>query len=281
MISGGLGHKEGAAEDAGSSNITEEKVLKGTKMIEEIEQSPWREAPEWVYEENLKYCQEPDGDDSTPGPRCCYYSCENAGNGSGSTSLMKCSRCACVQYCSRECQKKAWKPNHKRECQLLNAWKNKSWEKNQSHMILEELFKRIRMYMCPYAVGFSLIRGNGFVFLRSKNGLSDWIYGHNPVNTNGVPLSRSVQLQYMTLGEFDSYVFEDDFELGSIRDLLVPTLEKYDPETQIVVVLLLRCGYYACVTLPLGLDYKMCKSLAAMYKYVEMDGPLQLNVDEQ
>ena len=46
--------------------------------------------------------------------------CDTCGNGK---ATMRCSRCHLVHYCSRECQVKAWKQEHKSECEPISVLK--------------------------------------------------------------------------------------------------------------------------------------------------------------
>lgn len=171
---------------------------------------------------------------------------------------------------------------HKRECPIIKQMDMPGdYDFKLAHEIMEEMLRGIRMYMCPYAVGFSQIHGGGFVMLRSNETLKNWIYGPGTLDKNGKVLSRYVQLEYLTLGEFDALMVEDDFELGLVRPALAEALEKRDLQKQVVVVIVLRCGYFGCVTLPLVPDYGICAQLSSMYGYSNMDGPLRLNVDLQ
>ena len=47
----------------------------------------------------------------------------------------RCSRCHSVKYCSRECQRLAWKSDHKRECVQMNVFSLKSLFSNLSFRI--------------------------------------------------------------------------------------------------------------------------------------------------
>ncbi|CAK8990627.1 SET and MYND domain-containing protein DDB_G0277331 [Durusdinium trenchii] len=196
-----------------------------------------------------------------------------AQEGQPEAKVMRCGKCGAA-YCGRACQVAAWKSGaHKVECKRVQEPAAHSKE------IVEEMLRRIRMYLCPYAVAFQEIRGRGFVFLRSNAALQDWIYEH-PIDAQGRLLDRHVKLQFLTMGEFDALAFEDDFELAAVRPSLVEALEAYDDQAELPVVLVLRCGFFALVTVPLVPEMAICKGLANMYKYAEMQGPLQLNVDD-
>jgi hypothetical protein len=273
---------------------------KGARMVRELERVPVR--PEWRWEADLKYAAQ---DGPLGAPSCSHVGCaaaaarQRAGDGAAAASaaaapLLRCARCG-AYYCCKVCQQAAWKAGHNRECPLVCALGAKSalpgspaptcagsstWDAAKSHEVLEEMLRRIRMYLCPIAAGFTLIRGEGFVLLRSNATLAQWIYGEHAIDWRGTQLSRTAELQYLTLGEFDGLAFEDDFELAAARPELGNALAAYDKETQVVVLLLLRCGYFALVTIPMVPDAKIARSLAAMYKYTEMEGRIVLNVDE-
>mmetsp|Transcript_16699 Transcript_16699/g.32431 ORF Transcript_16699/g.32431 Transcript_16699/m.32431 type:complete len:294 (-) Transcript_16699:119-1000(-) len=283
----------------------------GVKLVQEYERSGWGSAPQWHVEENLKYAvsAEPDAGGllgAKAARRCANHVCprlhtvtseapamSNPASTSGADSKptpsgnadanaapkqMRCGRCS-THYCSRECQVQSWKVSHKRECEVISAANKGTLSTEQTHVIVEDMLRRIRMYMCPYAAGFSLLHGKGFVMIRSNSTLRQWVHEF-PKDCEGNILRRSVQLQYLTLGEFDGLAFEDDFELAVVRPKLEEALEAYDMQKQVVVVVLLRCGFLACITIPMVPDYSISKQLAAMYQYVEMEGPLQLNVDD-
>jgi hypothetical protein len=285
----------GCGEAAGESSA----AAKGARVLRELERAPLR--PDWRWEADLKYEAQ---EGPLGSPACSHAGCA-ARRGAGGTAaaaaaaattaaLLRCARCG-AYYCCKACQQAAWKAGHNRECPLVGALGAKSalpgspaptcagssaWDVAKSHEVLEEMLRRIRMYLCPIAAGFTLIRGEGFVLLRSNTTLAQWIYGDHATDWRGAQLLRTVELQYLTLGEFDGLAFEDDFELAAARPELGNALAAYDKETQVVVLLLLRCGYFALVTIPMVPDVKVARSLAAMYKYTEMEGRIVLNVDE-
>ncbi|GBG26549.1 SET and MYND domain-containing protein DDB_G0277331 [Hondaea fermentalgiana] len=264
-------------------------TAQGAELVRQLEKAPWGAEPQWHFEDNLKYDVGGADAAATSGLRCANHTCSRAGAEAATTegdeeetaTKKKQMRCAACQtcYCSRECQVKSWKTGHKRECPVVAAFKAGTPTAEQTHTVVEDMLRRIRMYMCPFAAGFSLLHGKGFVLLRSNSTLQQWVYEF-PMDAEGQPLRRSVQLQYLTLGEFDGLAFEDDFELAAVRPKLEEALEAYEVQTQVVVVIVLKCGFFACVTIPMVPEFAIGKQLAAMYKYVEMEGPLQLNVDD-
>jgi len=148
-----------------------------------------------------------------------------------------------------------------------------------SKLVVEHLLRRIRMYMCPYNVVMSEARGRGLVFVKSQSPIRQWIFGEQAIDHKGYSLSRNVQMQYLSLGEWDTVAFENDFEMALIRPQLQVSLDEYDPKSQFVVVVLLGCGFFGCCILPLVPDYNICLSLGKMYEYEKIDVAIQLNVD--
>ncbi|KAJ4483886.1 hypothetical protein J3R30DRAFT_3731979 [Lentinula aciculospora] len=48
----------------------------------------------------------------------------------------RCSSCSAISYCSKTCQTRAWKVNHKKECtviQQMKTWSEFDWEKYDAH----------------------------------------------------------------------------------------------------------------------------------------------------
>lgn len=274
-----------------------EDIRKGIEALSGFEKAPWIEKPKWWFDADLKYSQETSTDEASIVDKCSYLLCpkrqtESTEVGSAAekagaadcgeqVKLLKCARCQ-SRYCSRECQVASWKRYHKRECPLISAWGGSSVSATleQKHAVLEDIFRRVRMYMNPYAVGLAADRGPGFVLMRSNATLGDWVYEES-VDNRGQDLERFVRLQFLTLGEFDALAFEDDFEMAQARPSLLEALDAYDQEKHVVILSLLRCGTFTLVTLPLVPEHRICISLAQMYKYTELEGPLQLCVDER
>jgi hypothetical protein len=144
-----------------------------------------------------------------------------------------------------------------------------------------EIFGRIRFYACPYAVYKELVLGRGFVFLQSSNTLAE-LSLPLPIASNGRPMdkTRSVLLHYLTMGEYDSEVCRDDFELTEVRTKLKEAVEAYDTQSRLVVLMRFRCGHVALGIAPLVPDYGICKSLGQSYYAESGSGALQLNLDD-
>ncbi len=258
------------------------------KHVEAIQQVPWTNKPIWHFEQQLKYDtnggnQNQDGtqevvDGIIPKE---MHMCSNPGceQRHKNENLLKCSRCG-AKYCSRVCQKIDWRIRHKTECPFLSSLKAGGLSNAEEHQVVEDLLRRVRMYLLPYGVAF-IDRGEGCVFVRSNATLLEWIYEPSTLTHLGQELDRHLEFQYLTLGEFDGLAFEDDFEMAAVRPSLEKALQEYDREKQVVIVFLLRCGYFGCITLPLIPEYGVCKNLASQYAYASLDGPLRLNLDTQ
>jgi hypothetical protein len=50
-----------------------------------------------------------------------HQTCPGCRKTFGSSNLLKCSQCQMVRYCSKECQKRHWKIEHKKDCKLLQS----------------------------------------------------------------------------------------------------------------------------------------------------------------
>lgn len=87
-------------------------------------------------------------------------------------------------------------------------------------------------------------------------------------------------LHYLTVGEYDSEVCREDFELAAVRTKLQEAVDTYDVQTSVVVLMRFRCGHVALGISPLVPDYSICKSLGKSYFENNTAGALQLNLDD-
>ena len=143
-----------------------------------------------------------------------------------------------------------------------------------------ELYGRIRFYVCPYAVFKSTCLGKGFLFIQSECTLAE-LSLLLPKNAKGHTLGmRSVLVHYLTVGEFDSEICRDDFELTEVRTKLHEAVAQYDEQTTIVLLMRFRCGHVSLATTPLFPDYGICQRLGKDYYKNSSAGALQLNIDE-
>jgi len=245
-------------------------------LLGALQTAPWETQPLWHFQDTLKYAQE----GRQEAGKCNLASCPDrqAQEGLQKGKKLRCAKCGTV-YCSKRCQILSWKQGHKLECSTINRLRAGALTQQDERAITELLLRRIRLYLCPMAVSFQTIRGKGYVNLRSNTALEDWLYA-GPADSEGRLLQeRNVQLLFETFDEFEAKAFEDDFELAVARPKLEEALNGYNPQEQVVVVILLRCGFLSIVTIPIVPDLSICKQLGAMYRYAELEGPLQLNVD--
>lgn len=145
----------------------------------------------------------------------------------------------------------------------------------------KDIFQRIRFYACPYAVQKESILGRAFLFFQSDCTLAE-LSLPLPKSANGRPIQklRAVLLHYLTIGEYDSEVCREDFELAAVRTKLQEAVDAYDVETHVVVLMRFRCGHVALGVVPLVPDYAICKSLGREYFQDSTAGALQLNLDD-
>jgi len=228
---------------------------------------------EWKDTQELGYDDQPN-----ELPSVCFHC------GQADVTLSKCSNCRVAGYCSREHQIADWKhtPGHKLSCQsylragvemMLTSDKDKA-------AVRTEIFGRIRFYACPFAVHKSSTLGRGFLFLQSERTLAE-LSITLPKDTKGykMPL-RSILVHFLTMGEFDSEVCRDDFELTAARSTLRGLVENYDEQKELVLLMRFRCGHVAMGVAPLVPDFSICKSLGQSYYGQASEGALQLNLDD-
>jgi hypothetical protein len=133
--------------------------------------------------------------------------------------------------------------------------------------------------MCPYAVFRTLDLGRGFLFLQSDRTIQD-LSVYIPKDFTGRTCGRSLLIHFLTLGEFDSEVCRDDFELAMMRTALKEAVESYDTEKEAILLCRFRCGHIALGKAVLVPDYTICKKLGEDYYAANPSGALQLNLDD-
>lgn len=194
--------------------------------------------------------------------------------------LSKCSKCGVAAYCSRECQVKDWKEGrHKMACPSYARVAKAPLCEVTKQSVRNELFARIRFYVCPYAVYRTAELGRGFLFLQTDRTLQD-MSPYIPKDCTGHTILRSVLLHFLTLGEFDSEVCRTDFELALMRTPLKEAVETYDTEKEVVLLCRFRCGNMSLGKAVLVPDYRICKKLGQDYYSGNSAGALQLNLDD-
>ncbi|KAG7353045.1 MYND finger domain containing protein [Nitzschia inconspicua] len=239
-------------------------------------QNPLSNAPstvEWMQHLELGYAEPP-----RP-PTICF----GCGKQSSETiKLSRCGKCSVAAYCSRDCQVQDWKTgNHKLACpSYRRALTIRSPYCEDVHAtIRNELFARARFYACPYAVFRTTDLGRGFLFLQSDQTLQNMSL-YTCKDITGRTITRSVLIHFLTLGEFDSEVCKEDFELALVRTKLKELVDGYDKEKEVVLLFKFRCGHMSLGKAMLVPDYKICKKLGQDYYAENPTGALQLNLDE-
>ena len=209
--------------------------------------------------------------------------CFNCGNAKESKQL-KCAKCRVAGYCQKECQVKDWKKGgHKVYC---DAYRRvgplmKIGTDSEKLDARTEIFARIRYYACPYAVHKFQALGRGFLFIQSNSTLAACSLPL-PKDSSGRIMApeRSLLIHYLTLGEYDSEVCRDDFELAIVRPHLKEAVDSYDEEKQIVILTRFRCGNLAVGITPIVPDFAVCRKLGHDYFSESTAGALQLNLDD-
>mmetsp|Transcript_25345 Transcript_25345/g.35718 ORF Transcript_25345/g.35718 Transcript_25345/m.35718 type:complete len:266 (+) Transcript_25345:125-922(+) len=203
----------------------------------------------------------------------------------------KCAKCHVATYCSRECQVKDWKGGngtgigHKFSCDAFArvGTNMKITKEEDQASARQDIFARVRFYACPYAVEKTSIVGKGFMFVQSDCTLAELSLPTPSKNSYGQPIQRTpraVLLHFLTVGEYDSEVCKDDFELASVRTKLQNAVEEYNDKASVVLLMRFRCGHVALGVAPLTPDYGICKSLGKSYYADSTAGALQLNLDD-
>jgi len=224
------------------------------------------------------------GNDSTHSPSINPV-CFNCG--STHAKLLKCGQCRVASYCQKDCQVNDWKNGqHKSYC---NYYRRVGpymtfLDDNDNDSKLEaltEVFARVRLYACPYAVYKYETLGKGFLFIQSNTTLAACSLPI-PKDSYGRSIGpRSLLLHYLTIGEYDLEVCRDDFELAVVRSELKEAVDNYDESCQVVLLTRFRCGHLSVGVTPIVPDYAVCRKLGNEY-YAESStaGALQLNLDE-
>lgn len=144
----------------------------------------------------------------------------------------------------------------------------------------QEIFGRIRFYACPYAVHKERELGKGFLFIQSTGTLASMSLAVPKDSYGRVIPNRSLVVHYLTLGEYDSEVCREDFELATVRPKLKEAIDVYDEEKQVVLLMRFQCGHLAVGIAPLVLEYAVCRKLGSDYYASSDAGALQLNIDD-
>jgi hypothetical protein len=200
-----------------------------------------------------------------------------------SEKLSKCAKCHVASYCSKACQVQDWKTGgHRAACPAYarvgpQMTLSKPTDQQDARV---EIFGRIRFYACPYAVHKAAALGRGFLFVQSDSTLASLSL---PIAKDcwGRPMSmRWVLIHYLTIGEYDTEVCREDFELALVRKTLVTAVETYDDQQEVVLLMRFRCGHLAVGKAVLVPDFRLCQKLGRDYYANSPGGALQLNLDD-
>jgi len=202
--------------------------------------------------------------------------------------ILRCGKCRVACYCQKDCQVNDWKAGkHKTYCA--------AYERVGPHMSIRDgddkarartdVFAKVRMYACPYASHRARTLGRGFLFLQSDGTLAAMSLPV-PKDSYGRTLSsaphhrrRSVVLHYLTVGEYDSEVCRDDFELAIVRTQLVGAVDDYDEDKEIVLLTRFRCGNLAVGRTPIVPSIEVCRKIGLDY-FGNATGEVQLFIDD-
>jgi hypothetical protein len=228
---------------------------------------------EWMQELELGY--------NAPAP--CSKVCFHCGREANppTTKLSKCAKCSVAAYCSKECQVADWKVGqHRLACPSYARAATTPIRKETQEAIRNDLYSRIRFYACPYAVFRAKDLGRGFLFLQSDKTLQD-MSAYIPKDFMGRSTgTRSILIHFLTLGEFDSELSKEDFELSLVRTKLKEAIDIYDDGKEVVLLFKFRCGHMAVGKAVLVPDYNICEKLGQDYYADNPSGALQLNLDD-
>ncbi|CAB9522228.1 expressed unknown protein [Seminavis robusta] len=221
--------------------------------------------------------------------------CFRCGKTSTAKQLSKCAQCQVASYCCKECQVQDWKAvskgggGHKAACasyarlELVVHNNNRSsaeWQIKSDafkETVRNELFGRIRIYACSYAVHRTATLGKGFLFLQSDSTLATL---STPTPMAPKIKMRALLMHFLTLAEYDSEVCRDDFEMAEVRTQLQHLVNNdYDDQNEVVLLLRFRCGHVALGKGTLVPDYGVCKVLGQQY-FETTTGAVQLNLDD-
>eukprot|EP00977_Amphora_coffeiformis_P002710 scaffold521_cov167-Amphora_coffeaeformis.AAC.1 len=248
------------------------------KALAEVTKAPSH--LEWVRIEELGYidvgaAQVPESDHQ------CFYC---ASKPPKDTKLAKCSKCKVAGYCQRECQVKDWKKSHKSACATYKRvgpdMRGLYRSADAAAAARMDIYNRIRFYACAFAAFKEATLGRGFLFIQADQSLAALSLAV-PKDCYGRTLpTRGVIVHYLTVGEYDSEVCRDDFELATVRTDLQKVVDDYDEQSEVVLLFRFRCGHVAVGKAKLAMPYGSFRKLGTDL-FAENNAPcVQLNIDD-
>ena len=248
------------------------------KALAEVTKAPSH--LEWFRIEELGYMD----NSAVPVPesdRLCFH-CGTAPQ--NNTKLSKCGKCQVAGYCQRDCQVQDWKKSHKSACatykRLGSEMRGLYNAPDAAAEARMDIYNRIRFYACAFAAFKEGTLGRGFVFIQADQSLAALSLAI-PKDSYGRALpTRGVMVHYLTMGEYDSEVCRDDFELATVRTDLQKVVDEYDEQTEMVLLMRFRCGHVAVGKAQLAMPYGSFRKLGTDL-FGENNAPcVQLNIDD-
>lgn len=217
-------------------------------------------------------------DDDAASDRLCFH-CATP-----HTKLFRCGQCKVAGYCQKDCQVQDWKRSHKATCTTYRRvgpdMRGLAEAPDAAAAARADIYNRVRFYACAFAAFKAATLGRGFLFLQGDQSLAALSLAI-PKDCYGRPLpTRGIMVHYLTLGEYDSEVCRDDFELATVRTDLQKAVEDYDEQSEVVLLMRFRCGHVAVMKAQLAMPYGSFRKLGTDL-FGENNAPcLQLNLDD-
>jgi len=145
--------------------------------------------------------------------------------------------------------------------------------------IVNERLRRARIYLCPYAVCKMMqLReknadlnsdGRGFVFVGSPNSMLD-LFFHESLDQLCRPLDRSLTMEYLDMDDgwkalCKKLEYLSPGGIGQIEPIVAEAVNEYDPEVEVPIVWLSKCGYLTCLKVTLVPDLAVCERYSVDY----------------
>jgi len=147
-------------------------------------------------------------------------------------------------------------------------------ELNKDYIVNEKL-NNARIYLCPYVVcKMTQLReknadlnsdGRGFVFVESPNTMLD-LFFHESLDQLCRPLNRSLSMEYLDMDDgWKSLCARLPLGIEQIELIVAEAVNEYDPEQEVPIVWLSKCGYLTCLKVTLVPDLAACERYSVDY----------------